>query len=207
MHRYPANAGQFKRYPRATFRLLCALSQAQRKLLPKAPMPKASSNDLLFISKSPKERLDYLAAGASLVARTGYDLRQLRSKAARDRLQLAASFLREAKALYRGGQHLRRTVVSRAYYAMYHALRSATFLGHGGDDHEQHTVLPSKLPVDFPDHKKWQNALKNARLERNRADYDPYPRQDEHFEQAAEAVLADATELIALAREYVRSRT
>lgn len=170
-------------------------------------MPKVNSDDLLFVSKSPKDRLDYLAAGASLVLRTGYEIRQLRAKAALDRLQLAVSFLREAKILYSSGQHLRRTVVSRAYYSMYHALRSAAFICYGGDDHEQHTVLPSKLPADFPNQGKWQNALKNARLERNRADYDPYPRRDEQFDRAAQVLLADATELITVARQYVRSKS
>jgi len=169
-------------------------------------MRKANPEDLLLISKSSKEKLGYLAAGASLVSRTGYNLKQLKAKAALDRLQLAASFLKEAQSLYVTGQHMRRTVVSRAYYSMYHALRSATFICYGGDDHEQHTVLPSKLPFDFPNHDRWQNALKNARLERNRADYDPYPRRDEMFESAAQSLIKDAAELIVLTRRYIRSK-
>jgi len=169
-------------------------------------MPKVNSEDLLFVSKSPKARLDSLAAGASLVSRTGREIKQLRAKAAVDRLQLAVTFLKEAKSLYKGGLHLRRTVVSRGYYSMYHALRSAAFIHHGGDDHEQHTVLPTKLPNDFPDRARWENSLKSARLERNRADYDPYPRRDQEFEKAAQDVIADATELIAVARDYIRSR-
>jgi uncharacterized protein (UPF0332 family) len=169
-------------------------------------MARAFVKDLLFVSKSPKERLDYLAAGASLVARTGLDVKKLRAKAAFDRLVLAGAVLKEAKALY-VGHSLRRTVVSRAYYAMYHAVRAATFLSYGGDDHEQHTVLPSKLPLDFPDRNLWQNALKNARLERNRADYDPYPRRDEEFENIAEAMLVEAKDLVVLARKYVREKS
>lgn len=170
-------------------------------------MPKISSEDLLFVSKSPRARLEFLAAGASLVARTGYEVKQLRVKAAFDRLQLANSFLKEAKSLYRGGRHLRRTVVSRAYYSMYHALRSATFIYYGGDDHEQHTVLATKLPNDFPDKAKWENSLKSARLERNRADYDPYPRRDQQFEKTAQDVIADATALIVITRDYIRSKS
>lgn len=169
-------------------------------------MARVFVRDLLFVSKSPKERLDYLAAGASLVARTGLDVKKLRAKAASDRLVLASAVLREAKALY-VGHNLRRTVVSRAYYAMYHAVRAATFLSYGGDDHEQHTVLPSKLPLDFPDRNVWQNALKNARLERNRADYDPYPRRDDDFQSVAETMLFEAKELVVLARKYVREKS
>jgi uncharacterized protein (UPF0332 family) len=170
-------------------------------------MPKASSEDLLFVSKSSKDRLSFLAAGASIVSRTGYDVKRLRTKAALDRLDLAAAFFREASSLNNGATHLRRTVVSRAYYSMYHALRAATFISYGGDDHEQHTILPTKLPDDFPDHAKWQNALKSARLERNKADYDPYPRRDAQFTQVANSLVADAGRLITLARQYVRSKS
>jgi uncharacterized protein (UPF0332 family) len=169
-------------------------------------MAKGIFDDLLFVSKSPKERLDYLAAGASLVLRTGLNVEQLRSRAALDRMALASSLLREARRLHRG-DGLRRTVVSRAYYAMYHACRAATFLSFGGDDHEQHTILPSKLPADFPDQGRWQNALKNARLERNRADYDPYPSKDKDFRAAADTLIADATALVTLARRYVESKS
>ncbi|MGB6028833.1 MAG: hypothetical protein WBG22_03670 [Rhodanobacter sp.] len=169
-------------------------------------MARALVKDLLFVSKSPKERLDYLAAGASLVARTGLDVRKLRAKAAADRLVLASAMLKEARALH-AGQSLRRTVVGRAYYAMYHAIRAATFLSYGGDDHEQHTVLPSKLPLDFPDRNRWQNALKNARLERNRADYDPYPRRDDEFQKCADTMLVEAIDLVAVARKYVRAKS
>lgn len=111
---------------------------------------KATPSDLLYVSKASKERIDTLSAGASLVSRTGYEVKQLRIKAAEDRVELARTFLQDAATLgTKGG--LYRTVVSRAYYAMYHSLRAATFVAYGGDDHEQHTVLPSKLPTDFPE--------------------------------------------------------
>lgn len=170
-------------------------------------MKKIKPDDLLFVSKSPKERLDYLAAGASLVERTGRNVKQLRCKAARDRIELAAAFLRDAKAGATNGVNMNRTTVSRAYYAMYHALRAATFLSHGGDDNEEHTKLPSKLPQDFPDAARWQDELKSARLERNRADYDPYPRQDQQFAQSAQALMLAAEELLKTARRYVRLKS
>ena len=62
-------------------------------------MPKAKADDLLFVSKSHKDRLDMLSAGASLVARTGYEVGQLRQKAALDRIKLAVAFYRDAVAL------------------------------------------------------------------------------------------------------------
>jgi len=169
-------------------------------------MPRASSDDLLIISKSSKEKLDALAFGAHLAKRTGYDLSQLRSKAAADRVDLARSLLRDALEAAQLGTPRYRTAVSRAYYAMYHALRAATYIAHGGDDHEQHTTLPGKIPNDFPDRTRWENALKNARYERNRADYDPYPRIEKNFEHAAQTLVAAATELLPLVRGYLRRK-
>jgi len=169
-------------------------------------MRKAASSDLLFVSKSPKDKLGSLEAGASLVQRTGYQIKELRSKAADDRLALARALLRDASAAMLTSPALYRTAVSRSYYSMYHALRAAAYLYHGGDDHEQHTVLPSKIPDDFPDKKNWENTLKNARLERNRADYDPYPRSDRDFAAIAQSLLQSATDLIPIARTYLRSK-
>lgn len=170
-------------------------------------MRKAASSDLLFVSKSPKEKLDSLAAGASLVHRTGYQIQELRHKAAEDRLAFARALLRDANAALQASPVLYRTAVSRCYYSMYHALRSAAYLHHGGDDHEQHTVLPSKIPDDFPNRKGWENALKNARFERNRADYDPYPRDANEFAEIAQTLLRTATDLLPIARAYVRSKS
>lgn len=170
-------------------------------------MPKARADDLLFVSKSPKERLDFLAAGASLVTRTGYGISDLRKRAAADRLKLAAAFLRDARRVSKASPTLHRTTISRAYYSMYHAVRAATFLSYGGDDHEQHTVLPSKIPTDFPDAIKWQNKLKGARFERNKADYDPYPRRDKDFEGIASTLLLTAVELLEVTRSYIQAKS
>lgn len=169
-------------------------------------MRKAASSDLLFVSKSPKEKLDSLAAGASLVQRTGYQIKELRNKAAVDRLALARALLRDAIAAMQANPVLYRTAVSRSYYSMYHALRAAAYLHHGGDDHEQHTVLPSKIPDDFPDKKDWENTLKSARYERNRADYDPYPRNASEFAATAQGLVKLASDLLPIARSYLRSK-
>jgi len=170
-------------------------------------MPKrVEVKDLLFVSKAAKDRLDNLAAGASLVARTGLELKKLRVRAATDRVTLASAFLREAKEVAaKGGTN--RTVVSRSYHAMYHAARAATYLSFGGDDYQEHSTLPGKLPKDFPGSAQWQNALKNARLERNKADYDPYPRSDADFGAAASLLVTEAKQLVATARAYIRSKS
>ena len=168
-------------------------------------MPKAKADDLLFVSKSHKDRLDMLSAGASLVARTGYEVGQL-GKSCLDRIKLAVAFYRDAVALQAAPGILKRSVISRAYYAMYHAARSATYIDFGGDDHEAHTSLPTKLPADFPDRMTWQNKLKNARLERNRADYDPYPRRDESFRKISASLVSDAEKMIYEARTYIKSK-
>ncbi|WP_222434217.1 HEPN domain-containing protein [Stenotrophomonas maltophilia] len=169
-------------------------------------MRRASTADLLLVTKAVKERLSFLAAGASLRSRTGYEIAELQKKAATDRIALSQQFLTDARRLKKSGIPTNRTIVSRCYYAMYHAMRSATYIDHGGDDHEQHTTLPSKLPKDFPDRNRWSNILKNARFERNRADYDPYPRRDADFKEAADKLLEEASELVKQARMYVATK-
>lgn len=170
-------------------------------------MPKrVQAKDLLYVSKALKDRLDDLAAGASLAARTGLDVKTIRVRAATDRTKLAAAFLKEAKDIAaKGGMN--RTVVGRSYYAMYHAARAVTFLSFGGDDHQEHSALPSKLPKDFPGSMQWQHCLKNARLERNKADYDPYPRSDTEFATAALQLISEAKQLVAAAKIYIRSKS
>jgi hypothetical protein len=85
---------------------------------------------------------------------------------------------------------------------MYQATRAVVFFVTDGDDHEQHTVLPGNLPKDFPSNTQWEADLKNARFERNRADYDPYP-PDRAFEPIARTLTAQATTLLPTARHYL----
>ena len=99
-----------------------------------------------------------------------------------------------------------RMAVSTSYYAMYHAFRALVFFMKEGDDHEKHTLLPDHIPDDFPDSDNWQNKLKNARFERNKADYDPYPESDTSFEGAARQLVDSAQELIPAIRRYLRSK-
>jgi uncharacterized protein (UPF0332 family) len=167
-------------------------------------MPRATDHDLLYVSKGFKERLDTLAAGASLTARTGYSINSLRSKAVSDRLKLARSILKSAENSLDPTAPSFRTAVSRAYYAMYHTTRALSYYVNGGDDHQEHSKLPANIPKDFPSRSHWENELKRARLERNRADYDPYPKNDRRFENTALDLIQIARDLTLVARRYLR---
>lgn len=89
---------------------------------------------------------------------------------------------------------------------MYHAVRALVFYTTGGDDHEAHSELPGHLPKDFSNRDVWENELKNARLERNKADYDPYPKGDHAFHKAAEDVVKKAATLLPLAKRYLAKK-
>jgi uncharacterized protein (UPF0332 family) len=169
-------------------------------------MPRATSNELLYVSKSHKERLDTLDHGANLTARTGYSIESLRSKVVSDRLTLARSILNSAKNSQNSKTPSFRTATSRAYYAMYHTARALSYYVNGGDDHQEHSKLPANIPSDFPSRSQWENELKQARLHRNRADYDPYPRSDQMFEHNAADLIQAAQNLLQLTRRYLRGK-
>jgi hypothetical protein len=89
---------------------------------------------------------------------------------------------------------------------MYHAFRATVFFVHGGDDHEEHSKLPSGIPPDFPGRANWENDLKNARLDRNRADYDPYPKNDLMFKPTATQLIKKAEDLLPIVRSYLKTK-
>lgn len=167
---------------------------------------KAKAADLLFLSKAISDRLGTLRAGASLERRTGYTIGELVDKATADRVRLAIAFLRSAEHELAADPTPYRSVISRSYYCMYHTFRAVAYYVHGGDDHESHAKLPSAIPKDFPDWATWENDLKTARLERNRADYDPYPKKELVFQPVALTTLARARDLLPVARAYLRKR-
>jgi uncharacterized protein (UPF0332 family) len=131
---------------------------------------------------------------------------ELRLRVVRDRIGLARHCLTTAKRALRHRPISYRLVVGRSYYAMYHAVRAVVFLSHGGDDHEAHDKLPGQLPNDFTDRANWENVLKTARLDRNRADYDPYPKKDVAFRDTAYETCRAAQDLIQECRSYLRSK-
>ena len=102
---------------------------------------------------------------------------------------------------------LYRSAISRYYYAMYHAMRACVFISNSGDEHEEHSRLPLQVPSNFdPAGRDWQAKLKSARLDRNRADYEPYPKENNAWRKTALALQSDASELLKVARHYLRSK-
>jgi hypothetical protein len=89
---------------------------------------------------------------------------------------------------------------------MYHAARAVVYFSHGGDDHQSHSDLPTKLPDDFVDAGLWQNSLKDARSRRNQADYDPYPMAEATWRPIAAILANEAPRLVALAEQYLRAK-
>lgn len=170
-------------------------------------MARITESELLFVSKATQEVLKGLSQGVELSKRSGKSIKQLQVRVARDRLRLARSHLNAARAAADSHPPQHRTTVSRAYYAMYHAARAATYLAVGGDDHEQHSVLHGKLPADFPACNDWKNKIKDARLERNRADYDPYPQDEVAFSSAAKRLVQEAAAFVRTAKAYMKTKS
>ena len=92
------------------------------------------------------------------------------------------------------------------FFCMYRALRACAFIYHQGDDFEEHSQLPLNLPKDFDPPINWQNRLKNARLLRNRADYEAYPKSDASWRRHAVAIKNDADELLSKTRIYLSGK-
>ena len=116
--------------------------------------------------------------GVSLQNNSGQTISQLISNAAADRWRFAYEHRHNANKLLRSKPPLYRSAISRYYYSMYHAIRACVFVSHGDDDHQEHRELPLYIPRDFPLEPNWQNMLRNARVLRNRADYEPYPKSN-----------------------------
>lgn len=164
------------------------------------------STRLLRIGKASKELVANWAEGVSLATDFGLSIEQLAAKATAERWKLALEHRKEGKRLQTISAPPYRAIVSRFYYVMYHAMRSACYAFHGGDDYEGHSELLKHLPDDFPQASMWKNKLKNARLSRNRADYDPYPKSSRYWERQARTIQRDAEHLVQEVRTYLRSR-
>ena len=162
--------------------------------------------ELLFISKAKSEKLRNFAEGVSLTQRAGKSIEHLRGVVVAERMRLARAQLQDAVFAAKAGNARYRTAISRAYYAMYHSGRAVSYVAHGGDDHEEHSVLPGKLPADFPDVEVWRNKLKNARLERNKADYDPYPKGPGYYQEVFNLIIADARNMLKASQQYIKDK-
>lgn len=103
-------------------------------------------------------------------------------------------------------QPIFRLAVNRFYYAMYDYMRAVVYFSTRGDDHQEHSVLPQAIPDDFPQRAQWQTTLKDARLGRNSADYDPYPYDDVNWQALAQQLQIRANDLPAYCLQYLRQR-
>lgn len=166
----------------------------------------APSEALHRVATARKSLLDNLKEGESIQPRTGRTIEDLRQRATADRMQLAAWILRRGKRMVTLANPSYRDSTSRFYYAMYHAIRAVVFFQHHGDDHEQHSTLPTRIPDDFPNRSYWQNQLKIARGMRNAADYDIYPKSEAAWRRGSEDLQTSAIRLLPVARSYLRSK-
>lgn len=158
---------------------------------------------LLRITLATKAQLNHWKEGVSIEHRSLRTVSQLTTLVASDRWKLAVEHKRHAQRLLTLPQPLYRSAVSRYYYAMYHAMRACAYVFHEGDDHQEHLKLPQHIPDDFAPGEDWQTKLKNARVVRNRADYDPYPKADSAFKRDAQNLKTDADRLLKLTRNYL----
>jgi uncharacterized protein (UPF0332 family) len=158
---------------------------------------------LLLLSKSEAKVINYFRLGVQMSASMGDSIDDLIEIACVDRFRFAQKQLAVARANLGRAKPSYRDALARAYYSMYHAARAVVFLVEKGDDHQEHSELPRHLPSDFPNRVQWENGLKNARLERNKADYDPYPKSDRAFMASAKGVTSAAIEFLKLAKGYL----
>jgi uncharacterized protein (UPF0332 family) len=167
----------------------------------------ASEDRLQRITKAPKNTLVLLKEGVSIESTLARQLDDAMDQTVADRLDLADEFLDMAERLYRSKTDMSRPAIARYYYAMYHAMRAVAYQNHGGDDHEQHTVLPAKgVPNDYPNKDLASNELKDARTLRNEADYEQYPVTRSYFKSAATDLRPKAKAFVSAARQYVTSK-
>jgi uncharacterized protein (UPF0332 family) len=158
---------------------------------------------LVRVSKSRKEVVDNWAEGVSLQNDSGRTITELLRIVSVDRWCLAFEHRRQASHLLKVPMY--RSVISRYYYVMYHAMRACTYMSHGGDDHEKHLDLPKNIPADFDPTVNWQNKLKDARELRNDSDYNPYPKSNLAWRTAAVTLKGDADRLLRLSRAYLKN--
>jgi uncharacterized protein (UPF0332 family) len=162
--------------------------------------------ELLLISKYKKSQIDWLRNGIRIEQAAGRSIGDLLLQACAARHSLAGHFLKSAALLLKVKPARHRDGISRSYYSMYHAARAVVFLANQGDDHQEHDQLYRFLPSDFPDVDSWQNELKDARLKRNEADYDFFPKSNLSFRTASISLFGKAKEFHAECTHYLRNR-
>lgn len=143
--------------------------------------------------------------------RDGRTLDKLVSQVATDRLALARGLKRSGDVLFRSGlrrhdSYAVRASVSRYYYSMFQACRAVVFVDYGGDDKNAHQELPKHLPPGFQSRSRFVNDLKNARVHRNGADYDPLPVEIDYWRPIADAVRANCADFLGACESFLKER-
>lgn len=170
-------------------------------------MPKILPNNrLIRLVEGTSEQINYWKEGVSLQKDSGRTIPELINRTAADRWYFAYEHRHNANKLLKSKPPLYRSAISRYYYSMYHAMRACVFVFHGGDDYQEHGKLPLHIPSDFPSEANWQNMLRNARVLRNRADYEPYPKSNVAWKQDALDLKKDADLLLSQARTYLENK-
>ena len=118
-----------------------------------------------------------------------------------DRFAKAMDYLRFAQQLDVGVELNRPHVISRCYYAMYHAAR-ALVLHVRRADLDDHERLPAALGQVLGTN--YGDILGRWREMRNRVDYSPYAPAD--LASQATAAVNDAESLLAACRDYLQNR-
>lgn len=130
-------------------------------------------------------------------------LRDLANELTVDRFNLAKGFLSQAQAQDLSTKNGQKVVISRSYYAMYHAGRTVIF-HYERADVDVHENIPKRLPSNLPNRSHWTNRLVEWRKRRNQADYSPYPEGDLHV--LAKQILLEAETFLDLCASFLKGR-
>lgn len=155
------------------------------------------------LAKSNRATTSAWKEGVSLESDTGATIQNILMRLAAARWRLAYSFKNEANRLMQLSPPMYRSAISRYYYSMYHATRACVFIDNEGDDHEAHSQLPTHIPATLDPAGNWQNKLKDARLLRNRADYDAYPRKESAWKTEANDLRIDSLQLMVVTKNFL----
>jgi uncharacterized protein (UPF0332 family) len=165
-----------------------------------------SDQRLNRIAQATQELIKAWKEGVSTEVDAGSTIDDLLRIGAAARWRLALIHRTHANVLRTSEPPRSRSAVSRYYYSMYQAMRACMFLFYQGDDYQDHAKLYLNIPNDFPSASHWQGKLKDARLARNRADYDPYPSGEKTWQTIAAILKTDADLLLKEARQYLKNR-
>ena len=136
---------------------------------------------------------------------TGRALDQLLNDVCAARIALSRAHFADAEYLVRR-KSSSRSAASRYYYSMHSAARALAFRFHEGDQFNDHSELPKKLPDDLPNRAYWANELNKSRGLRNDADYDPFSGDDSAWASHAQSLRTGAADFLTLSETYLRGR-